>query len=327
MRVLQYVLVAVVVAVMTAKATQARADQAAQAYWVCDEGGRRTAQDHPCDAAHPQKDRRVVHPGPSSLLPSPASAVSGASDLLPVDGSIDHFAPAIKWVAAGLGLLALLRLLALALRRPGSSQDSLGSDERSTSTSRWAPRFSARRPRTWSLELIRLLEWKRFQALCAAVWSAEGYRAVETGDGSDDGVDVRLYAAGDADKPALIIQCKPQCSRPVSVSSVRELFTHIHQVGAREGILVASAGFAADTMIYSGGKPITLVDGEMLFKKLQLLAPQEQAKLLKEIARGDYWTPSCPQCGLRMVKRRSSDGAFWVCRKHPDCQRRFAFEP
>jgi restriction system protein len=49
-------------------------------------------------------------------------------------------------------------------------------------------------------------------------------------------------------------------------------------------------------------------------------------KLLALAVAGDYRTPTCSQCGVKMVKRKSKRGAFWGCMNYPTCRQRLAIK-
>ncbi|MFN2181033.1 MAG: restriction endonuclease, partial [Candidatus Promineifilaceae bacterium] len=64
------------------------------------------------------------------------------------------------------------------------------------------------KPTEWSVGLIRELECKRSEDLCADYFKAKGHRAEVTKYGADGGIDIFLYGAGNPDKVPGFIQCK-----------------------------------------------------------------------------------------------------------------------
>src|SRR5438270_2900785 len=56
----------------------------------------------------------------------------------------------------------------------------------------------------WSLELLKQLEWRRFEELCAAYFEALGFSAQISHSRSDGAVDIGLCAAG-ADSAAILV--------------------------------------------------------------------------------------------------------------------------
>src|SRR5438552_3700787 len=71
----------------------------------------------------------------------------------------------------------------------------------------------------WSLELLRRLEWRRFEELCTAYYQALGFTTTQARSGTDGGADIGLVAGG-ADKPSSVLQCKGWGVIRVTISPV-----------------------------------------------------------------------------------------------------------
>ena len=54
--------------------------------------------------------------------------------------------------------------------------------------------------------------------------------------------------------------------------------------------------------------------------KVRDLPLEKQAALLAIAFDGDFQTPSCASCGVKMVARESRRGAFWGCTHYPRCR-------
>jgi len=155
----------------------------------------------------------------------------------------------------------------------------------------------------WSLELLRRLEWRRFEELCAAYYEvAEG-----------------------ADKPPSVLQCKPSSVYTVGIKPVRELRAAMAAAGVPQGVLVACGTFTSEAKEFSRGENIQLIDGGELLRKIGALAPEQGQALLKLATAGDFSTPTCPACGIKMTARTSSTEGrkFWGCLNYPRCKRTF----
>jgi|SRR5438552_5781287 len=155
----------------------------------------------------------------------------------------------------------------------------------------------------WSLELLRRLEWRRFEELCAAYYEvAEG-----------------------ADKPPSVVQCKPSSVYTVGIKPVRELRAAMAAAGVPQGVLVACGTFTSEAKEFSRGENIQLIDGGELLRKIGALAPEQGQALLKLATAGDFSTPTCPACGIKMTARTSSTEGrkFWGCLNYPRCKRTF----
>jgi len=76
--------------------------------------------------------------------------------------------------------------------------------------------------RAWSGKVFDQIEWRRFEAVCEALFAQSGMRAESQSHGADGGVDIWLCSAH-SDKP-LIVQCKHWKKRVVGVKEVREFY-------------------------------------------------------------------------------------------------------
>ncbi|MBL0143807.1 MAG: DUF2034 domain-containing protein [Betaproteobacteria bacterium] len=173
----------------------------------------------------------------------------------------------------------------------------------------------------WSLELLKALEWKRFEYVCAGYFEELGFRAKTVRAGPDGGVDIHLYTEG-AEHPGIIVQCKAWKSRKVGVNLIRELFGVMSADKVQEGIFATTGTYSSDATQFAIGKNIHLINGEDILTKLQALPPHRQQSLLKFATEGDFMTPTCPSCGIKMAFRAPKAGGnpFWGCRNYPRCK-------
>ncbi|MHB1331902.1 MAG: restriction endonuclease [Sulfuriferula sp.] len=178
------------------------------------------------------------------------------------------------------------------------------------------------KPEEWSLSLLKRLEWKRFEELCAAFYREVGLRAETIRCGADGGVDAKLYR-GDAAEPESIIQCKAWNFRPVGVKPVRELFGVMAHQKIGRGIFMTTSTYTKEAIEFAKENPIFLIDGEKFFRMIGTLPSEAQRKLLSVATDGDYLTPTCPSCGTKMVGRNGSKGNFWGCLNYPWCKQIF----
>jgi len=176
----------------------------------------------------------------------------------------------------------------------------------------------------WSLELLRRLEWRRFEELCTAYYDALGFTTTQARSGADGGADIGLVAEG-ADKVSSIVQCKGWSVYTVGIKPVRELRAAMAAAGVPQGVLLACGTFTSEAKEFSRGENIQLVDGAELLRKIGALAPEQGQALLKLATAGDFSTPTCPACGIKMTARTSSTEGrkFWGCLNYPRCKRTF----
>lgn len=173
----------------------------------------------------------------------------------------------------------------------------------------------------WSLELLKALEWKRFEHVCAGYFEELKFRAKTVRAGPDGGVDIHLYAEG-VQNPGIIVQCKAWKSYKVGVKPVRELLGVMTADNVAEGIFVTTSTYTGEARQFAMGKNMHLIDGGELLVKLLTLPSEAQQSLLRLATEGDYYTPTCASCGIKLVPREPAAGGapFWGCRNYPKCR-------
>ncbi len=179
---------------------------------------------------------------------------------------------------------------------------------------------SARPKLEWSLELIRDIEWKRFEDLCQKFYETKGIRSECTALGPDGGIDIRLYQ--DGERATSIVQCKAWGARFVGVKPVRELLGVMTHEKIEKAFFMTSGQFSDDAKEVARSNRITLIDGQMFLMMLKRLPAESQKTLLEFATAGDYTTPTCPSCALKMKKVAGKAGRpdFWGCSNFPKCR-------
>ncbi len=176
-------------------------------------------------------------------------------------------------------------------------------------------------PDRWSLELLRAIDWKRFEEVCAEYFRVCGFDASTQSHGPDGGIDITLRAQNDSASIENIVQCK-QWSRPVGPKPLRELLGVMTAKGVERGTFVTASAFNDQAEQFARENRIHLIDGEGLFKLIRERSPADQERLLKVATEGDYLTPSCPSCGTKLVERKNKkdQSVFWGCTSFPRCR-------
>lgn len=176
---------------------------------------------------------------------------------------------------------------------------------------------------SWSLEALKLLEWKRFELLCVGYYEAMGFTVKTVPHGPDGGIDATLYKAG-LDSPVAVVQCKAW-NKPVRVEQVRALGGVMHEHKVRRGVFWSLSGYVGRPVQESAERAgIQLLDGPAIVERILALDQYKQATLLAQAFKGDYRTPTCAACGVKMVERESKGGPFWGCKNYPACKVKLA---
>lgn len=173
-------------------------------------------------------------------------------------------------------------------------------------------------PTAWSLELLRALEWHRFESLTAEYFRILGKRVETIHHGADGGVDARIYA-NDSNVLEYAVQCKAW-SGIVGIKPIRELFGVMAHESAGKGIFLTTSTFSDEAKEFAAGHndKLFLIDGQRFISMIEMLPDEKKAKLLAFATEGDYTTPTCASCGIKMVWR--TNGNFWGCQNYPKCK-------
>ena len=177
----------------------------------------------------------------------------------------------------------------------------------------------------WTPELLKQIEWRRFEELCAAYFQALGFRTDVVPAGAGGGVDINLYEQG-AERASTLVQCQPWNAYRVGIKPVRGLLGAMASGKVGEGVMVTSGKFTQEARDFARKEKISLVDGTELLRKFADLAPEKAVGLLRFATQGDFQTPTCPTCALKMIPRKSTTHGrkFWGCRNYPSCKHTFS---
>jgi restriction system protein len=176
------------------------------------------------------------------------------------------------------------------------------------------------RPTAWSRELIDRIEWKRFEDLCCEFYRVKGIRAETTRLGADGGVDIRLFQDDAApQRCTAVVQCKAW-NQAVGIKPVRELRGVMAHERVEKAFFMAPNGFTDEARAFAAENRITLLDGKLFLAMLERLPEVLRQQLLDFATAGNWTTPTCPSCGVKMAARDSKRGRFWGCVHFPKCR-------
>lgn len=171
-------------------------------------------------------------------------------------------------------------------------------------------------------ELLAALEWRRFEILVTLFFQKTGYEASRSRVGPDGGVDIIVRHLGES-QVASYVQCKAWHVYNVGVKPVRELYGVMAADEVPHGSFVTTGAFSSEAMLFAQGKPLVLISGADLLKDLNNLPEDTRREILAEVTAGDYTTPTCPRCDIKMIERKGPSGAFWGCLHFPRCRQHF----
>lgn len=178
-------------------------------------------------------------------------------------------------------------------------------------------------PNTWSHELIDDVEWRVFEKICMGLWQAKGFEIEETANGGDGGVDFYLCAK-DSKVRIGAVQCKSWKTKQIDVKVIRELQGVVAAENLRLGLVMYSGKLSKGANDFINRPTVTIKQQgtKQIFEQIQRLDIERQQQLLDATIVGDYLTPSCPNCDVKLVikKAKKSGKEFKACPNFPRCR-------
>lgn len=181
---------------------------------------------------------------------------------------------------------------------------------------------SIRQPETrWSPAVFSAIEWRRFEAVCEALFAQAGFETRSQSHGADGGVDIWLHSAN-TQGPVAVVQCKHWHNKPVGVKEIREFFGVMASHQLKRGTYATTSTYTADAQKFAKDNGINAMDGPALLALIAKRTPKQQQALLAVAYEGEYWRPTCASCGIKLVERTPAKGgaAFWGCNNFPRCR-------
>ncbi len=251
----------------------------------------------------------------------------------------------LSWVAGFCALVAAIKLLLAVFQGSRPSSDTSRPHEprraykddfrraqprpRNTPAGRHEPSIArgpshyAPKPGSWSLELLQLIEWKRFEDLCQKFYETKGIRSACTPLGPDGGIDIRLYQ-DDSGRATAIVQCKAWGDSYVGVKPIRELLGVMVHEKVEKAFFMTTGKYSDEAKAFAEPNRITLIDGTLFLAMINRLPDEQRQALLTFATAGDYNIPSCPTCGkkMRFVEGKEGKRDFWGCPSFPKCRQK-----
>lgn len=185
------------------------------------------------------------------------------------------------------------------------------------------------KPQQWDDTILKIIEWRRFEIVTKEFLNMAGFVASETKTGADGGVDILVHKKDNPESKG-IVQCKSWNTYKVGIKVVRELFGIMAADRISMGMVITSGVFTSEAEEFAAGK-MKLVDGRGFLEHIRKLPAEKQQHLLDIALEGDYTTPTCPQCDVKLKLRESSKGRnaggkFWGCVNYPRCRQTLVYK-
>jgi restriction system protein len=172
----------------------------------------------------------------------------------------------------------------------------------------------------WSPGVFEAIEWRRFEAVWEKLFAQAGFEARTQSHGADGGVDIWLHSRH-SEGPAAIVQCKHWHGKQVGVKELREFYGVMASHKLKRGTYATTSTYTADATLFARQNGISALDGNGLLSLIARRTPEQQMELLQTAYEGEYWRPTCANCGVKMVERekKKDKAPFWGCARYPKC--------
>jgi restriction system protein len=176
---------------------------------------------------------------------------------------------------------------------------------------------------SWNKAFLKSLEWKRYEDVCMEHLRIKNCDANVTCTGADGGIDIQV-----CDKNGIILaigQCKAW-SKLIGVNLIRELYGVMAAEQIKHGIFLTTSIFSQDAIEFAKNKTLLLVDEDEFVNLINGLDDITRKRIDHVATEGDYSTPTCFNCNVKMVKRVTKKGTnvgheFWGCINYPKCKK------
>jgi restriction system protein len=243
----------------------------------------------------------------------------------------DNLSSKLSWmfILIGIGLIGLYALLKKIKLKDNNTDEVKPVDTKAkpkrigllAAAPEQTPTITSERSASWNKQVFADIEWRRFEAVCESLFAQSGFKTKSQSHGADGGVDVWMYSAH-AEGPVSIAQCKHFRSKEVDVKLIREFFGVMSSHKLQRGTFITTSTFTADAQKFANDNGINALDGDKLLKLIATRTPEQQKELLDIAYEGEYSIPTCPSCGIKLVKRTK----FWGCSNFPKCGTKIYFK-
>ena len=178
------------------------------------------------------------------------------------------------------------------------------------------------RPQQWGKAVFDVIEWRRFEAVVERLFQQAGFETKSQSHGADQGVDVWLYSRNQPGDPVSLVQCKHWQGKRVGVDKIRELRGVMAAHNVKRGQFATTSTFTPDAITFASENGVNLLDVNGLLGLIARRSTDEQAEMLAVALDGEYWRPTCVNCGIKLVCKapRNGGSAFWGCSNYPKCK-------
>jgi len=166
------------------------------------------------------------------------------------------------------------------------------------------------------------IEWRVFDELVRNYLNTQGWVAKRVSVDGHGTTRSLLWKRNEA-RPSAYLCCMPAVGAMLSIDHVRQIELVLEEESLPEGFIVTTGDFTSEARNYTLRKRhVELVSGDALMTLLRNLPRKQHSTIVSQTLSGNYDTPSCPSCEIKMVLQDGPQPR-WLCPQQPGCQRSF----
>jgi restriction system protein len=94
---------------------------------------------------------------------------------------------------------------------------------------------------------------------------------------------------------------------------VRELFGVMASAKISEGVFITTGRYSREAVSFAAKNNIRTIDGHGFVTLFNQLPREARVQVLSKVTEGDYTTPTCSRCDIKMVLKDTTP-PVWGCR-------------
>ncbi len=160
----------------------------------------------------------------------------------------------------------------------------------------------------WTVQLIHEMDWQRFREVVRSALHHQGFRSHPLITYPDT---TGLYAltCEKTGQLSTLLYFPARQSQGITPADIATFAAAIQHSQVYKGILVTPDHITREARAHAAGLSMELIDGWTLVEWIRTLPAPLQEAMLRTATAGQYQIPSCPGCGARMHRERSTADA------------------
>jgi hypothetical protein len=166
------------------------------------------------------------------------------------------------------------------------------------------------------------LEWRAFDELVRNYMNTQGWVTKRVRVDPNGTTRSLLWKRSEA-RPSAYLCCVPITGAWLDVEQVRQVEEILLEESLPDAFIITTGDFSSEARTHAlKSRRVELVSGDALMSHFRNLPRKQHALIVSQAFTGDFETPSCPACEIKMVPT-DEPKPRWVCPQQPTCRQSF----